>query len=91
MGSGRILRNICTCMYRHSSLGRHHFAGQIANHNVVVACHPSGNYETTSAAIVAQQTFSTFWSIQFGFRVGIGVFLDSQNLWSKFLDEPDEV
>lgn len=46
--------------------------GDIAGHNVVVACLPSGVYGTTSAAVVAQQMLSTFPSIRIGLVVGIG-------------------
>ncbi|PLB47087.1 hypothetical protein P170DRAFT_388283 [Aspergillus steynii IBT 23096] len=46
--------------------------GQVAHHNVAVACLPSGIYGITSAAIVAKQMLLTFHSIQFGLMVGIG-------------------
>lgn len=46
--------------------------GKIADHNVAIACLPSGVYGTTSAAIMAKKMSSTFQSIQFGLMVGIG-------------------
>jgi nucleoside phosphorylase len=46
--------------------------GEIAGHNVVIACLPSGVYGTTLAAVVAEQMLSTFHSIRFGLMVGIG-------------------
>jgi nucleoside phosphorylase len=46
--------------------------GRIHDHNVVIACLPSGVYGTTSAATVASQMLSTFQSTRFGLMVGIG-------------------
>jgi hypothetical protein len=46
--------------------------GEIAGHNVVIACLPSAVYGTTSAAVMAEQMLSTFHSIRFGPMVGIG-------------------
>jgi nucleoside phosphorylase len=46
--------------------------GRIGNHNIVVACLPSGEYGIASAAIVAMQLLSSFPSIHFGLMVGIG-------------------
>ena len=46
--------------------------GEIAGHNVVIACLPSGIYGTVSAAVVAEQMLYTFRSIRFGLMVGIG-------------------
>ncbi|KAN0075617.1 WD40-repeat-containing domain protein [Elaphomyces granulatus] len=46
--------------------------GKIHDHNVVIACLPSGVYGTTSATTVANQMLSTFQSIRFGLMVGIG-------------------
>jgi nucleoside phosphorylase len=46
--------------------------GRIHDHNVVIACLPSGVYGTTSAATVASQMLSTFQSIRFELMVGIG-------------------
>jgi nucleoside phosphorylase len=46
--------------------------GRISEHNIVIACLPSGVYGITSAATVATQMLSTFGSIRFGFMVGIG-------------------
>ncbi|KAN0086979.1 hypothetical protein V8E54_000667 [Elaphomyces granulatus] len=46
--------------------------GKIHDHNVVIACLPSGIYGTTSATTVANQMLFTFRSIRFGLMVGIG-------------------
>ncbi|KAL3459200.1 nucleoside phosphorylase domain-containing protein [Aspergillus heterothallicus] len=46
--------------------------GKIGEHNVVIACLPSGIYGTTSAATVATRLSSTFPSVRFGLMVGIG-------------------
>lgn len=46
--------------------------GNIGNHNIVIACLPSGAYGTISAATVAMQLLSSFRSIRFGLMVGIG-------------------
>ncbi|GIJ99474.1 hypothetical protein Aspvir_001606 [Aspergillus viridinutans] len=46
--------------------------GNIREHNVVIACLPSGAYGTISAATVAMQLLSSFPSIRFGLMVGIG-------------------
>lgn len=46
--------------------------GNIGEHNIVIACLPSGAYGTISAATVAMQLLSSFHSIRFGFMVGIG-------------------
>lgn len=46
--------------------------GRIHDHNVAIACLPSGVYGTTSAATVATQMQSTFESIRFGLMIGIG-------------------
>ncbi|GFF75827.1 vegetative incompatibility protein HET-E-1 [Aspergillus udagawae] len=46
--------------------------GNVAGHNVVVACLPSGVYGTTSAAIVLAHMLPTFPSLRFGLMVGIG-------------------
>jgi hypothetical protein len=42
------------------------------DHNIVIACLPTGIYGLTSAAVVAQQKLSTFPSIEIGLMVGIG-------------------
>ncbi|RAK97337.1 Pfs, NB-ARC and TPR domain protein [Aspergillus ibericus CBS 121593] len=52
--------------------------GRIGTHNVVVACLPSGQYGTTSAAVVAMQLLSSFHSIRFGLMVGIGAGVPSE-------------
>ncbi len=46
--------------------------GEIGDHNIVIACLPSGRYGLTSAAVVSQQMLSTFPSIEIGLMVGIG-------------------
>ncbi|GIC84360.1 uncharacterized protein Aud_000176 [Aspergillus udagawae] len=46
--------------------------GNVAGHNVVVACLPSGVYGTTSAAIVLAHMLPTFPSLRFAVMVGIG-------------------
>ncbi|KAJ5688210.1 hypothetical protein N7536_010829 [Penicillium majusculum] len=46
--------------------------GNIEEHNIVIACLPSGAYGTISAATVAMQLLSSFHSIRFGLMVGIG-------------------
>ncbi|PYI00247.1 purine and uridine phosphorylase [Aspergillus sclerotiicarbonarius CBS 121057] len=46
--------------------------GSINNHNVVIACLPSGLYGTTSAATVASNMFISFGSIRHLLMVGIG-------------------
>ena len=46
--------------------------GKIGEHNVVIACLPSGMYGTTSAAVVARDKQSSFPSLRFGLMVGIG-------------------
>ncbi|KAL4789001.1 hypothetical protein BDV19DRAFT_395460 [Aspergillus venezuelensis] len=46
--------------------------GNVGNHNVVVACLPSGVYGITSAAIVLAQMLPTFPCLRFVLMVGIG-------------------
>ncbi|KAL4937305.1 hypothetical protein BDV06DRAFT_215976 [Aspergillus oleicola] len=46
--------------------------GNIGQHNIVIACLPTGAYGTTSAATVAVQLLSSFHSIRFSLMVGIG-------------------
>ncbi|KAF7171284.1 hypothetical protein CNMCM6106_005681 [Aspergillus hiratsukae] len=46
--------------------------GNIGEHNIVIACLPSGAYGTISAATVAMQLLSSFHSIRCGLMVGIG-------------------
>ncbi|THC95807.1 hypothetical protein EYZ11_004717 [Aspergillus tanneri] len=46
--------------------------GRVGNHNVVLACLPSGQHGTTSATAVAIQLLSSFCSVRFGLMVGIG-------------------
>ncbi|KAJ6003697.1 hypothetical protein N7522_006389 [Penicillium canescens] len=53
--------------------------GNIGEHNIVIACLPSGAYGTVSAATVAIQLLSSFHSIRFGLMVGIGGGVPSNN------------
>ncbi|KAF3012728.1 hypothetical protein E8E15_001973 [Penicillium rubens] len=53
--------------------------GNIDEHNIVIACLPSGAYGTVSAATVAMQLLSSFHSIRFGLMVGIGGGVPSSN------------
>jgi nucleoside phosphorylase len=46
--------------------------GRIRDHNIVIACLPSGVTGTTSAANIGRDMFHTFESIRFGLMVGIG-------------------
>ncbi|KAL7794329.1 ankyrin repeat-containing domain protein [Trichoderma ceciliae] len=46
--------------------------GSIGKHNVVIACLPSGEIGTNSAANLVTQMINTFPSIRFGLMVGIG-------------------
>jgi len=45
--------------------------GNIGEHNIVIACLPSGVYGTTSAAYVASDMRASFKSLRFGLMVGI--------------------
>ncbi|KAE8396152.1 hypothetical protein BDV23DRAFT_193008 [Aspergillus alliaceus] len=53
--------------------------GNVAGHNVVMACLPAGVYGTTSAAIVLAHMLPTFPSLRFGLMVGIGGGVPSKN------------
>ena len=46
--------------------------GKIGKHNVVIAVLPSGEYGTTSAAIVARDMLHSFPNVRIGLMVGIG-------------------
>ncbi|KPM34576.1 hypothetical protein AK830_g11997 [Neonectria ditissima] len=46
--------------------------GQMAEHNVVVACLSSGRTGTVSAAVMAQKMMTAFTQIQLKFLVGVG-------------------
>lgn len=46
--------------------------GRIKEHKVVLACLPSGQYGTSSAATVAKEMHLTFPALRFGLMVGIG-------------------
>ncbi|KAF7162442.1 hypothetical protein CNMCM5623_007733 [Aspergillus felis] len=52
--------------------------GQICDHNIVIACLPSGVYGTTSAVTVASMMVSSFNRIRFALMVGIGGGVPSQ-------------
>jgi nucleoside phosphorylase len=54
--------------------------GNVASHNVVVACLPSGVYGTTSAAIVLAHMLLTFPSLRFGLMVGTGGGVPSKDI-----------
>lgn len=53
--------------------------GQICDHNIVIACLPSGVYHTTSAVRVASMMVLTFNQIRFALIVGIGGGVPSQH------------
>ncbi|KAJ6125876.1 hypothetical protein N7471_010369 [Penicillium samsonianum] len=53
--------------------------GNIGDHNIVIACLPSGAYGNVSAATVAMQLLSSFHSVRFGLMVGIGGGVPSSN------------
>ncbi|KAJ0416424.1 nucleoside phosphorylase domain-containing protein [Aspergillus carlsbadensis] len=46
--------------------------GRVGEHNVVIACLPSGRYGIASAATVARYLQSSFQSVKIGLLVGIG-------------------
>lgn len=46
--------------------------GKIGDHNVVIACLPSGSYGTVSAANVATNMLRSFPNVRIGLMVGIG-------------------
>ncbi|KAL4968251.1 Pfs domain protein [Aspergillus stella-maris] len=46
--------------------------GRIGEHNVAIACLPSGEYGIASASTVAMQLLSSFRSVKIGLLVGIG-------------------
>ncbi|KAL4882635.1 hypothetical protein BJY04DRAFT_217130 [Aspergillus karnatakaensis] len=46
--------------------------GKISEHNIVIACLPSGKCGTVSASTVLAQLLSSFRSIRFGLMVGVG-------------------
>lgn len=46
--------------------------GRVGEHNVVIACLPSGSYGTTSATVVLKGMQYTFPCLRFGLMVGIG-------------------
>lgn len=58
--------------YRHGNGTNIYKLGRMGPHNVVIACMPSSQTGTNSAAAVATQMMSTFQSIEFGLMVGVG-------------------
>jgi nucleoside phosphorylase len=46
--------------------------GNVGDHNIVIACLPSGAYDTILTATIATQLLSSFHSIRFGLMIGIG-------------------
>ncbi|KAL4815086.1 hypothetical protein BDW67DRAFT_191748 [Aspergillus spinulosporus] len=60
------------CLPTRSTHDNTYILGRVHEHNVVIACLPSGVYGTTSAAISARRMQSTFHSIRFFLMVGIG-------------------
>lgn len=57
----------------------HYALGQVALHNVVAVCLPSGEYGTNSAASVVSHMVRTFPSLKFCLLVGIGGGVPSPN------------
>ncbi|KAL2838514.1 nucleoside phosphorylase domain-containing protein [Aspergillus pseudodeflectus] len=51
--------------------------GEVAGHNIVIACLPSGVYGKTSAAETASHMSRTFHNLQYRFMVGIGAGIPS--------------
>jgi nucleoside phosphorylase len=54
--------------------------GKIGEHNIVIACLPSGQYGIASASTVAMQLLSSFQSVKIGLLVGIGGGIPSQKV-----------
>ncbi|KAF3289384.1 hypothetical protein TWF970_003165 [Orbilia oligospora] len=59
-------------LQRHPNDYNTYTLGEIGDHNVVIACLPSGGYGVVSAATVASQMSSTFTSISSWLMVGVG-------------------
>ncbi|TGJ69813.1 hypothetical protein EYR41_005825 [Orbilia oligospora] len=59
-------------LHRHPNDHNTYTLGEIGDHNVVIACLPSGGYGVVSAATVASQMSSTFTSISSWLMVGVG-------------------
>ncbi|KAL4745147.1 hypothetical protein BDW72DRAFT_211731 [Aspergillus terricola var. indicus] len=53
--------------------------GEIAGHNTVIACLPSGVYGTTSASETASHMSRTFRNLRYRFMVGIGAGIPSDS------------
>ncbi|KAL2816085.1 hypothetical protein BJX63DRAFT_388241 [Aspergillus granulosus] len=54
--------------------------GRIAQHNVVIACLPSGQYGIASASTVAMHLLSSFQCVKIGLLVGIGGGIPSEQV-----------
>ena len=54
--------------------------GRVGEHNVVIACLPTGQTGTNPAASVASQMQSAFTSIRFGLMIGIGGGVPSEDV-----------
>ncbi|KAL4945779.1 hypothetical protein BDV06DRAFT_219022 [Aspergillus oleicola] len=67
-----LLDEVHECLPRAHNDPNSYILGLIGDHNVVIACLPSGIYGTSSATVVAMGLLSTFQSIRFGLMVGIG-------------------
>ncbi|KAF3200936.1 hypothetical protein TWF679_000561 [Orbilia oligospora] len=59
-------------LQRHPNDHNTYTLGEIGDHNVVIACLPSGGYGVVPAATVASQMSSTFTSISSWLMVGVG-------------------
>ncbi|KAF3142747.1 hypothetical protein TWF703_000250 [Orbilia oligospora] len=59
-------------LHRHPNDHNTYTLGEIGDHNVAIACLPSGGYGVVSAATVASQMSSTFTSISSWLMVGVG-------------------
>ncbi|KAJ0163499.1 putative ankyrin repeat protein [Colletotrichum tanaceti] len=67
-----MLDNIHKCPPTHAADSNSYLLGSMGNHNVVIACLPSGGYGTINATVVASDMKKTFPSIRFWLMVGIG-------------------
>ncbi|EED12256.1 Pfs, NACHT, and Ankyrin domain protein [Talaromyces stipitatus ATCC 10500] len=73
MAAAKAVLDEIHCALPQSSTDRNAYTlGRLCDHNVAVACLPSGIYGVTSAATVLAQMLSTFSSLRFGLMVGIG-------------------
>ena len=60
--------------------------GRIGAHNVVLVCLPAGSIGINSTAMIAIQIKFTFPAIRFGFMVGIGGGVPSENIDIRLRD-----